>query len=204
MPRRLDGARNRNFGQLRKPLSEHRYEYRRIDGQRAHRLLVEQRTGIKLPARAHVHHVDPNDKLTNTGLFVVCEDNAYHMLIEYRTRAYEACGHANYCRCMRCGKWDDPKNLIVKKRKGIRGNYYAHQERGRVCVDLTEPRAYNAGFCDKSPSGRHKVLQRPDRIRRKYMGVGNSATCSFCQQPIRREGRSVRWHAVASPSKENA
>lgn len=92
-------------------------KYRRMAGQRAHRLIVEQRTGIKLPAHAVVHHVDPTDKKTNTGPLVVCQDAEYHSIIERRTRAYYGCGNANWLRCKVCKQWDDPANIISRPRR---------------------------------------------------------------------------------------
>jgi hypothetical protein len=42
---------------------------------------------------------------------VICEDNAYHMLLERRTKAYKACGHASWRKCTFCQKYDDPNNM---------------------------------------------------------------------------------------------
>lgn len=108
----LEG-RNRGFGKRRKPDSEYKGMYRKLDGAPAHRILVEQRIGMILPPTAVVHHVDPTDKLTNKGLFVVCENQAYHALLEIRGRALRACGNANWRKCWKCGEYDDPKNLII-------------------------------------------------------------------------------------------
>lgn len=118
---RPPGRRNRGFGEPRKAWSEYKTKYRRIDGIRAHRLMVEQRTGIKLPATAVVHHVNENDTLTNVGPLVVCEDQAYHALLEIRGRALRECGNANWLKCKVCLKYDDPKNLIVRERRSSGG-----------------------------------------------------------------------------------
>lgn len=91
--------------------------YRRLLGQRAHRTIVEIRTGMKLPTSAIVHHVDPDDKLTNRGLFVVCQDQAYHALLEVRGRALRECGNPNWRKCKVCGEYDDPANLISRPRR---------------------------------------------------------------------------------------
>jgi hypothetical protein len=60
---------------------------------------------LKLP---HVvHHHTPEQ-------LVICEDQAYHMLLHQRQRAYEACGHANWQRCYFCKTYDDPMNMVAK------------------------------------------------------------------------------------------
>lgn len=111
---------NISRGRILKADSEHRSRYRRVtvgDGDvvPAHRAIVERRTGIKLPPTAHVHHYDPADKLTNKGILVVCQDVQYHMLLERRTRAYDECGNANWVKCRKCLKWDDPANMQSKR-----------------------------------------------------------------------------------------
>lgn len=178
-------------------------EYRRLKGQRAHRLIVEERTGIKLPAKAVVHHVDPNDKRANLGHFVVCEDAAYHALIERRTRALAECGHAGWRKCYRCGVWDDPKNLIQATRRKPRRGLFAdvvHAKRNGVCVPVGDGMTPDAHHCHAAPRGRHRVGRLP-RIRRKYVGVGLDATCLHCGLPVRRPHTdSVRWYAPTRQS----
>lgn len=95
----------------RKPASELRYPYRRIGREHVHRRIVEQRTGIKLPSTAEVHHVNPDDKHANEGLLVVCQDKAYHRLIEQRTTALRECGNANWRKCIYCCRWDAIENM---------------------------------------------------------------------------------------------
>lgn len=82
---------------------------------RQHVWVAEEALGKPLPSRAEVHHVDGN-KLNNTPTnLVICPSDTYHMLIEQRTRSYEACGHADWLKCWVCKKWDDQSNLFVKK-----------------------------------------------------------------------------------------
>lgn len=197
---RANRRRNRNFGQLRKPLSEHKSSYRRTDGIPAHRLIVEQRTGMKLPSTAIVHHVDPKDKQTNQGMFVVCEDTTYHHIIEYRGRALRECGNANWRKCQRCGKWDRPENLVITERPRRIGLQYhtAHQERARKCVDSAWPLAIGDGVCAASPSRRHGIKSKTDPARntrkKPRPRAGLSATCAFCSSPIRRaHEKTIRW-----------
>lgn len=80
-----------------------------------HTWIVEGILGKPLPKNAQVHHVDGN-KLNNSHInLVVCPDNAYHLMIERRTRAYEACGNADYRRCTYCRKYDDIKNMLLRE-----------------------------------------------------------------------------------------
>jgi hypothetical protein len=78
---------------------------------REHILVAENALGKPLPEGAQVHHV--NGKGDNK-ILVICQDNGYHMLLERRTRAYNACGHAGWLKCGYCGLYDDPKNMYVR------------------------------------------------------------------------------------------
>ncbi len=73
-----------------------------------HRILAENALGRSLPIKAVVHHVN-GGKLP--GPIVICEDQAYHMLLHLRTRALEATGDAYKRRCSLCKQWDDVENL---------------------------------------------------------------------------------------------
>lgn len=82
------------------------------------RLVVEAAIGKYLPSKAVVHHVDgvsANDSNTN---LVACENDAYHQYIQKRTRAYKACGHANWLKCPYCKEYDNPNNLFTRINKG--------------------------------------------------------------------------------------
>lgn len=114
-----------------------RPRYAKIAGKFAHRLIVEQRTGIKLPAKAVIHHCDPADRLTNVGQLVVCEDNGYHQLIETRTRALKECGNANWKKCRKCLRWDDPDNMQSKEITPGFTKYWHYRFKGE-CVNKGE------------------------------------------------------------------
>lgn len=91
------------------------YLIHRINGKgiRAHRKIVEDILGKKLPNGAVVHHVD-HDRLNNSpSNLVVCPNAAYHNLLHIRERALKASGNPNYRKCNYCKKWDDPKNLTI-------------------------------------------------------------------------------------------
>jgi HNH endonuclease len=85
-----------------------------------HRHIVEQILGKELPSTVIVHHVD-GDRLNNSpSNLVVCQDAAYHRLIHQRERALDACGNANWHRCIFCDTWDAPEALKHNKAQ------YAH------------------------------------------------------------------------------
>ena len=81
-----------------------------------HIIIAERALGKPLPKGAHVHHVDGNRTNNNPTNLVICPDAVYHNLIEYRTKAYLACGNANYFQCWLCKEWDSPLNNKKKHR----------------------------------------------------------------------------------------
>lgn len=200
------GIKGGPLGRWIKADHELKAKYRKIRGYPMHRHIVEQRIGFKLPPTAAVHHVDPTDKLTNTGLFVVCQDNAYHLLLERRGRALRECGNANWRQCYRCKKYDDPQNLLIsRRRKTRRGDNVGdvvHAKQNGVCSDLPEPIAPDAWTCAQSPSGRHNIQSRKAlRTRKRPMLSGLEQRCDHCRMTIRRlSPESVRWYAPNAPS----
>ena len=78
-----------------------------------HVLVCEKALGKPLPEGAEPHHVDGIKSNNTNSNLVLCQDHDYHSLIERRTRAYKACGYANWRKCPYCKKWDDPANMHV-------------------------------------------------------------------------------------------
>jgi len=81
-----------------------------------HILIVERVLGKSLPEKAEIHHVNENKIDNSNANLVLCEDNAYHTLLHQRKRAYLACGHAHWRKCLFCKKYDDPENLYIDSR----------------------------------------------------------------------------------------
>ncbi len=107
---------------------------------------VEKALGHRLPLMAPVHET--------CGTFVVCQDQAYHMLLHQRERALKVCGHANWKKCGKCSTYKDPQGMrqyqgpcndmryyclvcedtpqyqecLLKCRESCRRHYYAHPE----------------------------------------------------------------------------
>lgn len=80
-----------------------------------HRLVVERVLGKVLPRHAQVHHWNGDSQDNRPCNLLVCQDNAYHMLIHARMRALEACGDPSWRRCTHCKVWDAPANLVVRR-----------------------------------------------------------------------------------------
>src|SRR5574343_1514983 len=85
-----------------------------------HILLAERALGKKLPHGASIHHMNGR---TDNGSIIICQDFAYHMLIERRLRAYRNCGNAEWRKCPFCKQYDNPERMYVDK-KGT----YRHRE----------------------------------------------------------------------------
>lgn len=80
-----------------------------------HIAIAEKALGKLLPQKAVIHHHSPEQ-------LVICQDQAYHLLLHKRQRAYEACGNANWLQCTYCHKFDDPENLYIQGKK--QSNYH--------------------------------------------------------------------------------
>jgi hypothetical protein len=93
------------------------------------RIKIEKLIGRLLKATEEVHH-------HTDGTLVACESKTYHHLLHQRTRALEACGHANWRKCQYCRKWDDPKNMTVT-------NHHAYHNRGGNGCCLTKKKKRN-------------------------------------------------------------
>lgn len=78
--------------------------------ERVHRLRAERALGRPIPKGGHVHHVD-GDTWNPAARLVLCEDTSYHWLLERRTKALRACGHADWLWCGLCRQYDAPANL---------------------------------------------------------------------------------------------
>jgi len=94
----------------------------------AHRLVAERALGKPLPRRAVVHHVDDDPTHNANGNLVVCENQAYHLLLHQRMRALLACGNPDALRCWLCGNHDVPDRMYVRVRKQTGGRTGRHRE----------------------------------------------------------------------------
>jgi hypothetical protein len=86
-----------------------------------HRIIAENALGKPLPPGAVVHHHGARISDNGSGL-VVCENQAYHLLLHARERAILACGNPNWRKCPYCHEYDDPVNM--HSRRSGRGYFH--------------------------------------------------------------------------------
>lgn len=68
-------------------------------------LIAEKALGKPLPIKARVHHVDGDPTNNANGNLVICQDQAYHMLLHQRGAVLVAGGNPNTDRlCRTCAK----------------------------------------------------------------------------------------------------
>lgn len=85
-----------------------------------HTVIAEKVLGKKLPPKAEIHHVDGNGLNNQNSNLVICEDHAYHELVDRRARALKVCGYVHYCKCCYCKLWDHPDNIIISDNGTVR------------------------------------------------------------------------------------
>jgi hypothetical protein len=92
-----------------------------------HILIAEKVLGKSLPLEAVIHHHTPNQ-------LIVCQDQAYHLYIHQREKAYRACGHANWRKCQFCKQYDGPNKMYITKNHSYHNyciNEY-HKKRNQI------------------------------------------------------------------------
>ena len=78
-----------------------------------HILVAELALGKKLPQGSPVHHFNENRRDNRNKNLVICQNAAYDQLLHKRTRAFEACGNANWHKCSYCKQYDSPDRITV-------------------------------------------------------------------------------------------
>lgn len=126
---------------------QHGYKFKRVlrpDGSKKyiqeHILVAEKALGRPLPVGSPVHHVNENKLDNSNSNLVICEDNAYHSLLHRRMKALRECGHADWLRCIHCGKHDQPSNVRIYRLKATHLKAY-HPECARVSKNQQRARA---------------------------------------------------------------
>lgn len=99
-------------------------------------LKIESILGKELPKGVVVHHVDENHRNNKNSNLVVCENQAYHMLLHQRQRVVAAGGDPNtQAICGKCKEAKDIADFYLQKsgRKVGRTTSYC-----RSCVKLVD------------------------------------------------------------------
>lgn len=99
-----------------------------------HLLVAEEALKKPLPEQAVIHHVNENRRDNRPCNLVICQDQAYHVLLHARLRALKACGNPNWRKCRYCWKFDSLENLSKAKKK----EEYLHKH----CDALRQARLY--------------------------------------------------------------
>ena len=84
---------------------------------REHNLIAQNVFGKSLPEKAVVHHVDGNPSNNKNSNLVICEDQAYHLLLHQRSRSFKSCGNANFRKCVMCKQYDDIANMVLSRKQ---------------------------------------------------------------------------------------
>ena len=76
-----------------------------------HRIKIEILLNRKLKSWNQIHHRDGNGFNNSNDNLIVCENSAYHKLIERREKAYRITGDPTKRRCWFCKQWDNINNM---------------------------------------------------------------------------------------------
>jgi hypothetical protein len=97
---------------------------------REHILIAESVIKRSLKQTECLHHIDENKANNKNNNLVICQNQAYHMLLHKRLRALKSCGDASWIKCKYCKEYGDPRKLFMYP-----GNNYGFH---RECHNLYE------------------------------------------------------------------
>lgn len=120
------GGRHHNTeGYVRQLVRTRKYELE-------HRVLAESALGRSLPPKAVVHHWDDNPANNTPSNLVICQDDAYHLLLHARKRRFDDTGSLDLKRCCVC-KVPKPLDEFYK----CASAWDKRQERCKICDNAT-------------------------------------------------------------------
>ena len=92
-----------------------------------HIVMAENMFDGKLPNGMEVHHLDENRGNSNHCNLMICE-SSYHKLQHRRLRSIKAAGVSWYLKCSYCQRYDNPKNMFLRKKTNIAWHRQCHKD----------------------------------------------------------------------------
>jgi len=84
-------------------------------------LLAQKVLGTRLPPKTIVHH---HKGKHDNSILIICQNQAYHLFLHQRIRAFRVCGNAKWRKCQYCKHYDKPENLIIYPQKKSTSAYH--------------------------------------------------------------------------------
>jgi hypothetical protein len=109
-----------------------------------HNIIAESILGKALPKGAIVHHINHDPSDNNPSNLIICQSQAYHLLLHIRERALLKTGNANWIKCKLCNNYDSPDNITLTK-KGIK--YHPKCNRAHVKKYMLARKDFENGIC---------------------------------------------------------
>lgn len=97
---------------------------------REHIVIADRALGRPCPPGVVVHHY--NGKADHLSL-VICENQAYHKLLERRERARDGCGNPSWRKCEICLLYDAPESLAIND-GALRGGRIRNRAYHKSCA----------------------------------------------------------------------